>query len=279
MPGCTLADSLSITGVGLHTGQLCTVELRPGQHGLRFVGRTDPQAPAIAAHVDAIVDTRLATTLGVGARRVQTVEHLLSAAMGLGLTDLDVAVDGSELPILDGTAGAWAQAMLNAGLIQTQASVPRLVIDAPVRITDGDGWMLAEPADRLELSLTIDFAHPLIGQQSLCWSQDDDFMAVLGDARTFGFERDVTALQAQGLIAGGSLDNAVVFSQTGVLNPGGLRSPDEPVRHKAMDMLGDLALLGHPVQGRISGHRPGHGRVIALVRAILAQPSAWHLQA
>ena len=104
-------------------------------------------------------------------------------------------------------------------------------------------------------------------------------MAVLGDARTFGFERDVTALPAQGLIAGGSLDNAVVVSQTGVLNPGGLRSPDEPVRPKAMDMLGDLALLGHAVQGRFSGHRPGHGRVIALVRAILAQPSAWHLQA
>ena len=225
------------------------------------------------------IDTRLATTLGKGTRRVQTVEHLLSAVMGLGLTDLDVAVDTAELPILDGTAGAWAQAILSAGLTDTPVSAPRLVIDAPVRVSDGDGWMLAEPASRLEVSLSIDFSHPLIGQQTLCWSEADDFIAVLGDARTFGFERDVVALQAQGLIAGGSLDNAVVFSESGVLNPSGLRSPDEPVRHKAMDMLGDLALLGHPLQGRFSGHRPGHGRVIALVRAILAQPSAWHLQA
>jgi UDP-3-O-[3-hydroxymyristoyl] N-acetylglucosamine deacetylase len=136
----------------------------------------------------------------------------------------------------------------------------------------------AAPSDSLVLDLEIDFEHPLIGEQHLAWTwAEGGFEAELGWARTFGFERDVAALQRMGLIAGGSLDNALVFSEDGVRNPGGLKAPDEPVRHKAMDMLGDLALLGVPVRGRFSGCRPGHSRVIGLVRALLADPDAWHI--
>jgi len=281
MPQYTIKAPVAVSGIGLHSGQPCSVQLRPAavDTGVRFVDESGQGEGPIAADVRLVTGTRLATTLTDAGWSVQTVEHLLSAVCGMGVDNLEVAVDGPEVPLMDGTAGAWAQALRDAQLVDQ--GVPRtvLVIDRTVRVEQGKSWVQADPADRLRLELTIDFDHPMVGQQSFSWDGSTAaFEADLAWARTFGFERDVAALQRMGLIAGGSLDNAVVFSKEGVLNEGGLHQPDEPVRHKAMDMLGDLALAGHRMRGHFSGHRPGHGSVIALVQALLADEDAWHLE-
>jgi len=277
----TTKQAVSLQGVGLHTGAAGMVELRPAppDSGIHFTLIGDASASSIPASVDWVTDTQLATTLGKGAWSIRTVEHLLAAVYGLGLDNLEIAVAGPELPILDGTAQPWFDALSTAG-IQDQP-VPRtvLVVDAPVRIEQNGSVCEAGPGPGLMLDITIHFDHALVGEQQLVLCVDPATVAEeIGWARTFGFERDVQALRRMGLVAGGSLDNAVVFSEAGVLNPGGLRRPDEPVRHKAMDLLGDLALLGHRVRGRFTAHRPGHGRVIALVRALLADNKAWHLE-
>lgn len=273
----TLSGPIRLQGLGLHSGLPCQVELRPGRSGVCFTSLSEPGAPPIRAHVDSVTDTQLATTLCVSGRTIQTVEHLLSAVVGLQLDHLEVAVDGPELPLLDGTAGPWAAAIRSAGLLQLAQPRTLLVVDKIVRVQAGSSWMEARPSAGLQLQVDIDFDHPLIGTQHLDWIlSEGSFEAELAWARTFGFEADVARLQEMGLIAGGSLDNAVVFSEHGVLNPGGLRQADEPVRHKAMDMLGDLALIGQPVQGCFVAHRPGHSLVIELVRALLADQDAWH---
>ena len=277
----TIDKAVSVSGTGLHSGAPCTVQLQPAApgSGIRFTDLSEPSAAAIPAHVDRVTDTRLATTLTAAGRSVQTVEHLLSAVRGLEVDNLEIAVQGPEVPVMDGTAEPWARALRSAGLVAQSAPRTVLVVDRTVRVTLGESWVEASPAKGLELQLTIDFDHPMVGVQELRWMcTEGAFEAELAWARTFGFERDVAALQRMGLIAGGSLDNALVFSEAGLLNEEGLRRPDEPVRHKAMDMLGDLALIGHPVRGRFTAARPGHGRVIALIRALMDDREAWHLE-
>ena len=277
----TIRRPVLVSGVGLHSGAPARVELRPAGAGvgLRFVQLGAPDAGAIPAAVGAVSDTRLATTLAGSGWSIRTVEHLLAAVSGVGLDNLEIAVDGPEIPVLDGTAAPWVEALVEAGTQLQEAPRRVLVVDTQVRIETEEGWLQAEPCDELRLDLTIDFDHPLIGTQRLEWvEQAGAFSRDLAWARTFGFERDIAALRRMGLGLGGSLDNVLVFSQDDVLNPGGLHRPDEPVRHKAMDLLGDLILIGSPVRARIRAHRPGHGRVIALVRALLAREDAWHLE-
>ena len=277
----TIGHPVVVSGIGLHSGSACTVELRPSGPGtgIRLFDLTAPTAPPIPVHVAQVTGTRLATTLSHQGRSVQTVEHLLSAVRGLGVDNLDLWVSGPEIPVMDGSAAPFAAAIHRAGVVEQQAGRTVLVVDRPVRIEEGPSWIEARPSEALELQLSIDFDHPLVGEQSLCLTLTAGvFEAELQWARTFGFERDVAAMKRMGLIGGGSLDNALVFTSDGLLNEGGLRQPDEPVRHKAVDMLGDLALLGHPVRGCFRGHRAGHSQVIALVRALLADEKAWHLE-
>ncbi len=276
----TLARPVTCRGVGVHSARPVRLTLLPAppDTGIVFV-RTDvtgrPAVPARAAHV---VGTTLATTLGRNGVEVSTVEHLLAALHGLGIENAVAELDGPEVPIMDGSAAPFVRLLEAAGRVGLDALRRTLVVDHPVRVHDGDREIAVEPADHLEIAYEIDFDHPAVRPQSLALAVDPErFAAELAPARTFGFLAEVEALKARGLARGGSLENAVVIGQDRVLNPEGLRFPDEFVRHKALDLVGDLALLGFPLRGRVSVTRGGHHLHTQLVAALLADRSAWHL--
>ena len=262
----SIARAVGLSGVALHGGQSVSVELRPAPPGAgRFFSQAG-RAP-IPALLDHVVSAHFATTLAADGWSVRTVEHLLSAAAGLDVDDLEVAVVGDELPALDGSAGPWVAALDRAGIVETAGSPDWIRVTAPVRVTDGGRSARLAPGSGCALDLSIAFAHPGIGDQRLRGDVDRNFYrAHLAEARTFGFFAEVEAMRAAGLARGGSLDNAVVFDDSGVKNPGGLRWSDEPVRHKALDLIGDLALLGARFEGEVSTTRPGHRLTHELLR-------------
>ncbi len=223
---------------------------------LRPAGKKLVEIPAKASHV---VDTRLATTLGHDGEIVSTVEHFLAATQGLGIDNLRVEVSGPELPIMDGSAEAFVDAIAGAG-IENQSQQKRFwVVTRSVTVNIGDRRAQLRPASRFSIHCDIDFNHPVISAQSYQWDfNDQSFWRDIARARTFGFLRDVEQLKAMGLAQGGSLDNAIVADDFNILNAEGLRYPDEFVRHKVLDGLGDLALLGHPIVGRLQLHKAGH---------------------
>ena len=262
----TLSRVITRAGVALHSGAQVSVRLCPAEPDTGIVFSVDDvEVPATLSHV---VDTQLATTVGIGAARVRTVEHLLAACVGSGLDNAVVAVTGGEIPALDGCAADWVDAIASSGLIEQAAPKRSAVILRSFEFKDGPRWARLLPADETVLDVRIDFDHPGIGQQHLAMTlKAGTFARELAWARTFGFERHVPAMRRMGLVRGGSLDNAVVFGEAEPLNPGGLKTPDEPVRHKMLDALGDLALLGAPLKGRLEAERPGHGVIVALLRA------------
>ena len=276
----TVAAKVSFSGVGLHSG--APVQLRllpaPADHGIWFE-RTDI-APAdgnrIPARWDCVVDTRLCSRLGNDSGiSVSTVEHLMAALAGCGITNVLVQVDGPEVPILDGSAAPFARAILQAGITPQAAPLRVLRILAPVEVSEGGATARLEPADEFEIRFEIDFADAAIGrQQKALRMANGAFLRELCDSRTFCREADVTAMRASGLALGGSLENAVVVDGARILSPGGLRHADEPVRHKMLDALGDLALAGAPVLGRYVGLRAGHGITNRLLRQLFATPGA-----
>lgn len=273
----TLKNAIQVIGVGLHTGADVQVELRPGTPGQGFTFLC-AGGSRIPGHVDQVYNTRLATTLGTPDAQVSTVEHLLSALYGAGLNDVDIAVQGPEVPCLDGSARQWLAHIDTAGTTLNDGEHWTMVIDRPVQVSAGDRWLAALPAAALRLELSIDFPHPLVGRQDIALDVTPATYAdELSWARTFGFLKNIEALRRMGLIQGGDLTNAIVFDDTGVLNPGGLQTPDEPVRHKALDLLGDVSLLGCPVQACFQGERPGHALVIQLLRALQKNTDAWHM--
>lgn len=272
-PRTTLARPVRVTGRGLHTGDPVWVELRPAACGAGR-GFTRHGGDRIAARLGAVVDTRLATTLGNGAWQVSTVEHLLAAAYALGVDDLDVEVRGGELPILDGSAAPWVDALERAGQVPHGGRRRWLRPGGPLSFQRGSRGVWLEPglSKRLRVAVEIDFAHPAIGQQhAIVALQPGDAaaFAAVAAARTFGFSHEVDALRAQGRARGGSLDNAVVFDATGPVNPGGLRHPSEPARHKLLDLIGDLALLDAYVEGQVRATRPGHAVTHAALRSFV----------
>jgi UDP-3-O-[3-hydroxymyristoyl] N-acetylglucosamine deacetylase len=261
----------------LHRNLPCTVTLRPAEFasGIRF--KHLPSGIEIPALAQFVGDCSLATTLVHQGIRLQTVEHVLSALMGLGIDHLTVEVDGEELPILDGSAAPWVQAIQEAG-IRPMALWPRFLrMLKPVEVHRGDKWMRVSPHRGLRIAYTIDFAHPAIGRQSRELTlTPEKYIRDLSSARTFCLEEDIEFMRAHGLAKGGSLENAVVFSPTGPLNES-LRFEDEAVRHKILDLVGDLVLLGAPLEGLVEAHMAGHALHVELAKAILADPSAWTL--
>ncbi len=276
----TLKAPISCVGVGLHTGHRVSLTFRPApaDHGIVF-RRTDIGAD-IPARFDRVVDTRLATVLADGSARIGTVEHVMAALAGCGIDNAVVEIDGPEPPILDGSAAPFVFLLDCAGV--SVQDVPRRTIDIlrTVRVSDGDGFAELGPADRgmpgLDMALSIDFDAVAIGRQalSLCLTPEN-FREELARARTFAVAGEVDALRAAGLALGGSLENAVVVDQARVLNPAGLRAPDEFVRHKLLDAVGDLALAGAPMRGRFTAHRSGHKLNHRLLQALFADRSAW----
>jgi UDP-3-O-[3-hydroxymyristoyl] N-acetylglucosamine deacetylase len=271
----TLKRPVACEGVGLHSGATVQLGLMPApvEHGIVFVRADLPGKPALPALAKNVVDTALATTLGVGEARVATVEHLLAALAGLGIDNARIEVSGPEVPIMDGSAEPFAALVAEAGVRVQEAPKSMLVIRRPVSVTDGDKHAAFTPAKRFKIDCTIDFSHPLIADQRFALEfSDQTFAREVARARTFGFLRDVEKLKALGLARGGSLSNAIVVDEFSILNPEGLRFPDEFVRHKLLDTLGDISLLGCPVLGHLSVFKSGHALNHALVKTVLSDP-------
>ena len=276
----TLAAMARFAGQGLHTGQevRAAVKPAPADSGLVFI-RTDitDRDNRIPARGEAVSQTRLGTVVANPAGvSVSTIEHLMAALAALGVDNAVIELDGPEVPVMDGSAEPFVRLLDRAGLRRQSVGRRYIEILETVEVVDGDRRAALSPADRFEMSFEIDFDSDAIGRQSVELVMDEaGFRKELADARTFGFIHEVEALKRAGLARGGSMDNVVVIEGDRVLNPEGLRRPDEFVRHKALDALGDLYLLGAPLIGRFEGVKSGHEMNNALVRALLARPSAW----
>ena len=276
----TLKNTVRATGVGLHTGLKVSLTLRPAAPGTGIVfRRVDlPQPVDIQANPYAVGDTRLSSCLEKDGVRVSTVEHLMSAFGGLGVDNAYVDVSAPEVPIMDGSAGPLVFLLQSAGLEQQNAAKKFIRIVRPVEVRDGDKWVRFEPHHGFRVELSIDFDHPVFdrAQQSVCVDfAATSYVKEVSRARTFGFMQDVESMRAQGLALGGSLDNAIVMDDYRVLNSDGLRYSDEFVKHKVLDAIGDLYLLGHPLIGAFSGYKSGHALNNLLLRRLLETEQAW----
>jgi UDP-3-O-[3-hydroxymyristoyl] N-acetylglucosamine deacetylase len=278
----TLAEKVSCTGVGLHSGAPVHMTLHPARvnSGVRFVRHGDGGPHEIPARPDSVSSTAHATTLGRGKGEVSTVEHLLAALYANSISNVCIELDGPEVPVMDGSAASFIHLIRTAGIYDQHQSQGVLEVDRPIEVTDGARRIRIEPARHLQISYTVEFSHPAIGRQKLNISRLTPavFASVIARARTFGFLSEVEALRKGGRARGGSLDNTLVLDSTRVINPGGLRWPDEFVRHKVLDLVGDLSLLGLPIRGHVVVERGGHEMHHRLVNAILREPDAWSLR-
>jgi len=276
----TLKNVIRATGVGLHTGEKVYLTLRPAapDSGIIF-RRVDLDEPVeIPATPENVGDTTLSTTLIKDGVRISTVEHLLSAMAGLGIDNAYVDLNAAEVPIMDGSAGPFVFLIQSAGIEEQNAPKRFIRIKKKVRVEDGDKWVDFEPFDGFKVAFTIDFDHPAFKEGSQIAEVDfstTSFVREVSRARTFGFMNQIEQLRANNLALGGSLDNAVVVDDYRVLNEDGLRYVDEFVKHKILDSIGDLYLLGHSLIGAFCGHKSGHALNNELLRALLAQEDAW----
>jgi UDP-3-O-[3-hydroxymyristoyl] N-acetylglucosamine deacetylase len=278
----TLKSKVRTVGVGLHSGEKVALTLRPAaiDTGIVFT-RTDLDSPAHErAQATSVVDTRLSTCVQVGPGRISTIEHLMSAFAGLGIDNVYVDVGGPEIPIMDGSAGPFVFLIQSVGIEEQRAPKRFIRILRPVEVRDGDKWARFEPYHGFRISFTIEYRHPVFasGRQSVCVDfADTSYIDEVSRARTYGFMQDVETMRAQGLGLGGSLDNAIVMDEYGVLNNDGLRYDNEFVKHKVLDAIGDLYLLGHPIIGAYSAHKSGHAVNNLLLRQLLAEPAAYEV--
>jgi UDP-3-O-[3-hydroxymyristoyl] N-acetylglucosamine deacetylase len=278
----TLKNCIKATGVGLHSGKKVLVTLRPAPAHSGIVFRRVDVTPAveIPARAENVGDTRLSTSLARGEVRIATVEHLLSAFAGLGIDNAYVDVSAPEVPIMDGSAGPFVFLIQSAGIEEQSAPKQFMRIKRPVAVEDGDKWARLEPFDGFKVSFSIDFDHPLF-DETIKFAEVDfsttSFVKEVSRARTFGFLKEIEMLREKDLALGGSLQNAVVIDDYRVLNEDGLRYEDEFVRHKILDAIGDLYLLGHGLIGAFRGHKSGHALNNRLLRRLLADKSAWEL--
>jgi UDP-3-O-[3-hydroxymyristoyl] N-acetylglucosamine deacetylase len=274
----TLKNTIRCTGIGLHSGKKVYLSLRPAPVNTGIVfHRTDMKGALVPAKVQNVVDTRLCSSIAnADGVRVSTVEHLLAAFAGLGVNNAYVDLDGPEIPIMDGSAAPFVFLIQCAGVVQQKAYKRWIRIKKPISVTHGDKKASFEPCDRFRVSFLIDFDHPLLSEQG----EDLDitettFIKEISRARTFGFLKEVEQLRSNGLARGGSLDNAIVMGDFRILNEGGLRYEKEFVRHKIIDAIGDLYLLGHPIIGHFKGTRSGHALNNVLLRKLMAHANAW----
>ena len=268
----TIRRAVTVQGVGLHLGQQCRLSFRPAEsgEGITFRRSDRPGSAGIPARVEHAVLSERRTQLGQGDDAIHTVEHVLSAIAGAEIDDLTIEMDAPEPPILDGSAEPFLDALTGAGIAAAGGAAEHLELRESIRLVDGESVYEAHPAPSLELEVMIDFPHPLIGRQEGRWTVTrDSYARELAPARTFGFVREVEMLRAKGLIQGASTENAVVLDDESVVGTT-LRWPDEFVRHKAMDCVGDLALAGRRVRARIVAERPSHRGTVLLVRALTA---------
>jgi len=276
----TLRNSIRATGIGLHTGKKIMMTLKPAppDTGICFRRVDLPQPVDIPARAENVGDTTLGTTLVHGEARISTVEHLLSAFAGLGVDNACVEVTAAEVPIMDGSAGPFVFLLQSAGIEQQDAPKRFIRVKKSVLVEDGDKWARFDPFEGFKVNFEIEFDHPIFKRRLQRATMDfstTSFRKEISRARTFGFMRDLETLRAHNLALGGTLDNAIVLDDVGVMNEDGLRYEDEFVKHKILDAIGDLYLLGHSLIGEFSGHKSGHGLNNRLLRALLADKEAW----
>jgi UDP-3-O-[3-hydroxymyristoyl] N-acetylglucosamine deacetylase len=276
----TLLNTVSCSGIGLHTGVSSRLTIRPAatDSGIFFVRTGDQQKSKIKAHIDNVVDATLATTLGQNGVRISTVEHLLAAFAGLGIDNAEVELDAPEVPIMDGSSEPFHVLLKRAGVRLQEKGKKFIVIKHPVTVQDGDREATFLPAKDFRVSYTIDFKHPMISNQHYqIQIFNGNFEREICRARTFGFLREYEMLKAKGFARGGSLENAVVVDDNGVVNADGLRFEDEFVRHKILDSIGDLWLLGAQVIGHFVGYKSGHALNHKLIHKLLDHKEWWDL--
>ncbi len=270
----------------MHSGQRVELTLRPAapDSGIVFRRVDLADAPEIRVSPQAVTETRLASTLSAGSAKVHTVEHLMSACAGLGVDNMYVDITAEEVPILDGSAASFVFLLQNAGIVMQNAARRFVRIKSAVEVRDGTGaqakWARLLPYNGYKLGFEIDFNHPAVdstGQRVEFDLGAGNYAKDIARARTFGFTKDVEMMRANGLAMGGGLDNAIVMDDYKVLNAGGLRYDDEFVKHKILDAMGDLYLLGHPLLAHYEARRSGHALNNALLRALLDQPAAWEM--
>lgn len=274
----TIRNTVRCTGIGLHGGKQVELVLRPAPEdtGILFALRSGSGTSFLSPKPRLVVETGLATTLGNGHDHIATVEHLLAAVRGLGIDNIRIEVQGRELPIMDGSAASFVYLLNQAGLRRQAKPRKVLAITKPIVFERDGKYIKATPHDGFCVDYTIQFAHPLIGRQNLELEVTPDvFAGELAKARTFGFLREVEYLHANGLALGGTLDNAVVLDDYGVLNTDGLRYPDEFVRHKLLDFVGDMAVMGLPIQGRFEVFASGHALNNAFLRYLEANAAEY----
>ena len=294
----TLKKSISATGVGLHTGYKVEMTLRPAapDTGIVFrrvdldlpdsnstTGNASKQAeiskhPEIKVEPNAVTDTRMCSTLEQNGARVATVEHLMSALAGLGIDNIYVDLTSAEVPIMDGSSGPFVFLLQQAGIVEQPALKKFIRIKKTVEVHDGDKWVRFDPYFGFKVDFTIDFAHPAFehsGNNVKIDFADNSYIKEVSRARTFGFMHEVEALRSMGLARGGSLDNAIVLDEYRILNSDGLRYDDEFVKHKTLDAIGDLYVLGHPLLGAFTAYKSGHALNNQLLRTLMADAEAW----
>jgi UDP-3-O-[3-hydroxymyristoyl] N-acetylglucosamine deacetylase len=276
----TLKNTIRATGVGLHTGEKIYLTLRPApvDHGIVFRRVDLPLPVEIKASPENVGDTRLSTTLVNGDVRVSTVEHLLSAIAGLGIDNAYVDLSAPEVPIMDGSAGPFVFLIQSAGVVEQNAPKRFIRIKRSIKVEDGDKWARFDPFEGFKVGFAIEFDHPVFKsrlQQAELDFSTTSFVKEVSRARTFGFMRDIEMLRERKLALGGSMDNAIVLDDYRVLNEDGLRYEDEFVKHKILDAIGDLYLLGHSLIGAFRGYKSGHALNNRLLRRLLADKQAW----
>lgn len=282
----TLKTLTQAVGVGLHSGQRVELTLRPAppDTGIVFRRVDLPEPVDIPVRAESVTDTRLASTISVGQAKVHTVEHLMSACAGLGIDNLYVDITAEEVPILDGSASSFVFLLQSAGIVEQKAPKHFLRVLKPVQVVEGEGdnikWARLDPYHGYKLSFEIDFKHPAVdstGQQVVFDMSEGIYSRDIARARTFGFTKDVEMMRANGLALGGGLDNAIVMDDYKVLNADGLRYDDEFVKHKILDAMGDLYIVGKPLLAAYTAFRSGHAMNNRLLRELLSQPDAYEI--
>ncbi len=274
----TIEKPVQCTGVGVHSGKTVTLTLKPApvNYGIRFIRIDLPGLPGVTAHFNNVVDTSLATVIGDEGCIVSTVEHLMAGFAGMSIDNVIVEVNGYELPIMDGSAGPFAKLIRSAGTRHQEGLKCYFKVNKPISLAENGKSVTVYPADEFRITCTIEYSHPLIGTQSCdFFIERGTFEKEISSARTFGFLNEVEMMKQYGLARGGSLENAVVIDGDHVLNEGGLRFPDEFVRHKMLDCIGDFSLIGMPIMGHVVTKKSGHAFNHAFLEKFFQEKESW----
>ncbi len=277
-PQKTIKNEVSIEGIGIHTGQRCKLRLLPAQEDNGIVFHRIDKNVTIRSHIGSIVDTTFATTIGNNGVPIHTVEHLLSAISALGINNINIEVNGPEIPALDGSSIEFIKLLYNAEIVKQTKKMPYIKILQPIFFEDTHSKIAILPYNGRKITLRLLFNNHFLGEQKLSIKiNEDSFIKHIAPARTFGFLKDIEYLRANGLAKGGSLDNAVVFNDTSVLNTTGLRFEDECVRHKILDIIGDFSFIGFPIHGHIVADRSGHTTNLNFLKKMLSNIDDWEV--